>query len=218
MTRTYFPSVVDGSSEALRIPGGFPFGQSNQTTVYVSTVKLMLAFTVTIVIHCMQVSVNGYFSFGEEAAYNTPQLFSSSSPATYLVTPFWANNDISNRVGNITYEVHTTENSPTYITLVSSFISQQKQVQFNGNWMLVAKWNSVPQFGGSLTNVSIHLLISVNLLNHNINLHADQYLSRNHHHQWTTVICFVYISLWSNGLVRRCNNWVYSSRKLLSES
>ena len=33
--RTYFPSVVDGSSEAIFIPGGFPFGQSNQTTVFV---------------------------------------------------------------------------------------------------------------------------------------------------------------------------------------
>ena len=68
----------------------------------------------------MQVSTNGFFSFGEGAVYNTPQLFSSSSPFTYIVAPFWANNDISNRVGNITYEVHTTVNSPRYITLVEN--------------------------------------------------------------------------------------------------
>ena len=102
----------------------------------------------------MQVSTNGYFSFGEAAAYNNPQLFSPSSPSAYIVAPFWANNDISNRVGNITYEVHTAETSPSYMMLVSSFISQQKQVKFSGNWMLVAYWNDVPQFGGSLSAVS----------------------------------------------------------------
>ena len=32
---TYFPSVVDGSSEAIHIPRGLPFGQSNQMSVYV---------------------------------------------------------------------------------------------------------------------------------------------------------------------------------------
>ena len=109
----------------------------------------------------IQVSTNGFFSFGEEAVYNTAQLFSASSPFAYLVAPFWANNDISNRVGNITYEVHTTENSPSNVLLVSTFISQQQQVQFNGNWMLVAKWNSIPQFGGSLANVSKHCLLTV---------------------------------------------------------
>ena len=112
---------------------------------------------------CTQVSTNGFFSFGEGAVYNTPQLFSPSSPFNYIVAPFWANNDISNRVGNITYEVHTTENSPRYITLVSSFISQQQQVRFRGSWMLVASWNSVPQFGGSLTDVSCHSIFTITI-------------------------------------------------------
>lgn len=105
----------------------------------------------------MQVSTNGYFSFDEEAVYNTPQRFSPSSPRTYIVAPFWANNDISNRIGQITYEVHTEGVSPSQIALVSTFISQQQQVQFRGNWMLVAQWNGVPQFGGSLANVSVLL-------------------------------------------------------------
>ena len=87
--------------------------------------------------------------------YNTPQRFSASSPFTYIVAPFWSNNDISNRIGNITYEVHTTEVSQSQIALVSSFISQQQQVQFNGSWMIVAKWNGVPQFERSLSIVSI---------------------------------------------------------------
>ncbi len=106
-------------------------------------------------------STNGFFSFGEAAVYNTPQLFSPSSPPAYMVSPFWSNNDISNRVGNITYEVHTAETSPSYVTLVSSFISQQKQVKFRGNWMLVAHWNGVPEFRGSLTAVSSNNLLII---------------------------------------------------------
>ena len=150
--------MVDGSSEAIHIPRGFPFGQNNQTTVYVSQNSSLLK---NLTVSYVQVSTNGFFSFGEGAMYNTPQSFSPSSPFTYIVAPFWANNDISNRVGNITYEVHTTEISPRCITLVSSFISQQQQVRFRGNWVLVANWNSVPQFGGSLTDVSstVSLLI-----------------------------------------------------------
>lgn len=104
----------------------------------------------------MQVSTNGFFSFDEAVVYNTPQLFSQSFPPAYIVAPFWSNNDISNRVGNITYEIHTVETSPTYTTLVSSFIGQQKQVKFRGNWMLVAHWNGVPQFGGPLATVSFN--------------------------------------------------------------
>jgi len=71
-----------------------------------------------------------------------------------MVAPFWASNDISNRVGIVSYEVHSSAASSSYTNLVSSFISQQQQVQFNGTWMLLAEWHSVPQFGGSLTVVS----------------------------------------------------------------
>ena len=102
----------------------------------------------------MQVSTEGYFSFGEARLHSIPQRFSRTSPFTYIVAPFWSNNDISNRVGNISYEVHTEANSPELINLVSSFITQQEQVQFNGSWMLVTRWNEVPQSGGSLANVS----------------------------------------------------------------
>ena len=42
VSRTYFPSVADGSSQAIHIPGGFPFGQSNQTIVYVHKFKLYI--------------------------------------------------------------------------------------------------------------------------------------------------------------------------------
>ena len=38
--RTYFPSVADGSSEAIHILRGFPFGRSNHTTVFVSLLEI----------------------------------------------------------------------------------------------------------------------------------------------------------------------------------
>lgn len=119
------------------------------------------------IIMCMyallQVSSNGYFSFDNEVTDSTPQLFSSSSLPAYLVAPFWAHNDISNRVGDISYEVHSFVVSLNYINLVSSFISQQQQVKFNGSWMLLAEWNSVPQFSGSVSVVS-KVTLTVNSL------------------------------------------------------
>lgn len=85
--------------------------------------------------------------------YNTPMPFSDSSPSSYLVAPFWAQNDISHRVGHVAYEVHDSENSESLLSLVSASISSDHQVQFNGAWMLLAEWNSVPQLHGSITIV-----------------------------------------------------------------
>ena len=72
-----------------------------------------------------------------------------------MVAPFWAQNDISHRVGHVAYEIHDSENSGNYLTLASAFISGHQQVHFNGTWMLLAEWNSVPQFQGSITIVSV---------------------------------------------------------------
>ena len=91
--------------------------------------------------------------------YSTPQLFSPSFQAVHLVAPFWANNDISNRVGSISYEVHSSNVSSDYISLVSTFISQQKQIQFIGSWMLLAEWTNVSEFNGLLTDVSIIIIL-----------------------------------------------------------
>lgn len=81
-------------------------------------------------------------------------LFSEHSPSSHVVAPFWAENDISHRVGHVAYEVHDSETSATYLSLVSAFISGHQQLHFNGTWMLLAEWNSVPQFQGSVTIVS----------------------------------------------------------------
>ena len=36
VSRVFLPSVDDGYSQAINIPGGFPYGSSNHTTVFVS--------------------------------------------------------------------------------------------------------------------------------------------------------------------------------------
>ena len=86
--------------------------------------------------------------------YSKPELFSEYSPLSDVVAPFWTQNDISHRVGHVAYEVHDLENSENYLTLVSAFISGDQQVHFNGTWMLLAEWNSVPQLQGSVMIVS----------------------------------------------------------------
>ena len=103
-----------------------------------------------------QVGTNGYFSFGTPRTITRPSLFSSTSSYNYLVAPFGADIDIS-IYGSISYEVHSTSAGSSSIALlnrVSTFISNQQNTQFSGNWMLVATWNRVPAFSGSSSVVS----------------------------------------------------------------
>lgn len=72
-----------------------------------------------------------------------------------MVAPFWASSDTSNRVGTVSYEVYRSETSQKYISQVSMFISQQQQVIFNGTWMLISEWSNIPQYGESVTVVSL---------------------------------------------------------------
>ena len=73
-----------------------------------------------------------------------PRLFPVGS--LYLVTPFWDDVDISRGIGNISYQVYST-GSPLLDT-VNTIISYEENINFSGHWMLVAEWDSVPEFGG----------------------------------------------------------------------
>ena len=104
----------------------------------------------------LQVGTNGYFSFGIRRTITRPSLFSSTSSYNYLVAPFGADIDIR-QYGYISYEVHNTSAGSSSIALlnrVSTFISNQQNTRFSGNWMLVATWNRVPAFSGSSSAVS----------------------------------------------------------------
>ena len=80
----------------------------------------------------------------------SPQLFPYDS--LYLVAPFWDDINIAVGVGNISYQVYYT-GSPLLDT-VNTIISDDENINFSGQWMLVAEWNGVPEFGG------LHNLVS----------------------------------------------------------
>ena len=69
-------------------------------------------------------------------------------------------------LGQIDYEIHTTATSQSILTQVNSLISEHKQTQFNGEWLLVATWDGVPPYR-DYTNVcfcsfrELHDLIKV---------------------------------------------------------
>ena len=89
---------------------------------------------------------NGFFQF-------VPELFPIESE--YLVAPFWADVNIANmeRVGDVSYQVYSS-GSPLLDT-VNAFICDEKNFDFNGNWMLLAEWNDVPLFVGPVSEVSL---------------------------------------------------------------
>ena len=62
----------------------------------------------------------------------------------YLVAPFWADINIEGGMGNISYQVYST-GSPLLDT-VNTFISDERDFNFNGRWMLLAEWNDVSSY------------------------------------------------------------------------
>lgn len=78
-------------------------------------------------------------------------LFSSTTTYNYVVAPFWADVDITIS-GYIAYATFTS-GSPV-LNQLSSFIRDQEDSFFSGNWMIVAEWNSVPEYGRSRFVVS----------------------------------------------------------------
>ena len=90
-----------------------------------------------------QVSSNGLFSFG--SAYNgwITHTFSQDSSRDYVVAPFWS--DIDLRIaGSVLFQDFTT--GEAQLDTVSQFIRAQMKNSFSGTWMLVAYWDSVPEY------------------------------------------------------------------------
>ena len=70
------------------------------------------------------------------------------------MAPFWADVDIEEKVGNISYQVYSTE-SPL-LDAVNTIISDEENISFIGHWMVVTEWNSVPGFDSSRNKVRAH--------------------------------------------------------------
>ena len=76
----------------------------------------------------------------------------------YLAAPFWSDVDITNG-GAISYEVHTSSTGSQLLESVSPFISEEENVTFDAEWMLVAYWEEVTEFAGPTNIVRTATLI-----------------------------------------------------------
>ena len=105
----------------------------------------------------LQVGTNGYFTFTEFVGFSSFLFYENTTLP--LVAPFFTDIDISNGVGEIYYEIHTAATSQSILSQVNSLINEQAETNFNGRWMLVAKWDNVPPYGGSSNVVRILVLV-----------------------------------------------------------
>jgi len=156
-------SEEDVVSDPIAVPeSGLPFGNSKQTALYVSARCINANKCKN---DCyIQVSTNGLISFGRSFKSHSPHLFPETDFYNYLVAPFWSDNDITNGVGEVSYQTYNNSQSEA-LTYVSTYIKQQHQVNFSGTWMLIAEWKNVPQYLGDNNRVSYqNLNILVNLM------------------------------------------------------
>lgn len=99
-------------------------------------------------------STNGILSFERPFPYHSPHFFPGTNFYSHdLVAPFWTDNDITEGVGEVSYQVYENSQSES-LSWVSTYISQQQQINFIGTWMLIAEWKDVPKHQGELTIVS----------------------------------------------------------------
>ena len=71
------------------------------------------------------------------------------------MAPYWADTDITGGVGEVSYHIHTSQTES--LTWVSTYISQQEQIDFTGTWMLIAEWKNVPEYLGDRSIVSYNV-------------------------------------------------------------
>ena len=99
-----------------------------------------------------QVSKYGLFSFSSAYIGAYGYTFSPTSYPNYIVAPFWSYIDIY-YVGRVLYQTFTT--GATQLDTVSLLIRRQIKNSFSGTWILVAYWDSVPEYGQSTSIVNI---------------------------------------------------------------
>ena len=94
-----------------------------------------------------QMVVDGVISFGQPPpeVMNSNEAFPTGTGA-YLVAPFSTSLDLSSG-GSVVCQLLrcNTTTSQERLERVSDFISQVKNISFEGTWMFVATWNNVPQ-------------------------------------------------------------------------
>ena len=160
------PRSQDSSSASINIPTGLPFENSIQMTAFVSEKYL---FNITkfndAFIYLLQINENGVISFANPWSYSSPSRFPTNWYWTrnqYVLAPFWSDNDIR-RAGSVRYasiSLGNTSGGDDLIARVSAFIQHQnsdaKEQNFNGQWMLVAFWDSVHPYPHGSTGSYYH--------------------------------------------------------------
>ena len=92
----------------------------------------------------MQVSNNGYFSFGDKPG-NTPNSIPTSRSG-YVVAPYAANIEDTTHVGTVQFaDFDAYVSSSSAMGNVSDFVQSQTGDSFSGTRMMVAEWREVPQ-------------------------------------------------------------------------
>ena len=86
---------------------------------------------------------------GETPQYSSLDNFPGSSSYS-VVAPFAADIDTTSR-GSVKYTQFTTSDF-TQMFRVSSFIRSQTSSSFSGTRMMVAEWNGVPKYEGSIVS------------------------------------------------------------------
>lgn len=143
----FVTSVDDGISELISVNKGFPLGHRKEYTVHVGT---YLTYDCDGCCDCFtQVGTNGYFTFSNFTGF-TPFPFSGGNSLS-LVAPFFADWDISDGSGSITYQMYDHFNSTLSRTVVEEINNEinlnKKHRNFSAQWLLIAKWDNVTLFG-----------------------------------------------------------------------
>jgi hypothetical protein len=115
----------------INLPDGFPFSNSSESVVYVS--------------------VNGFLSFRTGRHDCCPEAFDSTSTLTHIIAPYWIDNDITT-AGEVVYEVVV---NGSQLEQVSSAVSEEEGVAFEGIWMLAVYWNNVPTQGQNQVRLGV---------------------------------------------------------------
>lgn len=94
-------------------------------------------------VHNVQIGTNGYFAF-EEYILHEPFFFDNTTNIS-LVAPLLADFDIETH-GQVNYEVHTMNTSSYILSHISALINQNQDIDFAGEWLVVATWEDVTHF------------------------------------------------------------------------
>ena len=70
------------------------------------------------------------------------------------MAPFFTDIDISIGTGRIIYAVYDDVIPEPILSSVNSIINEHMLTDFHAEWLLVAEWDNVPEFGSSDNTVS----------------------------------------------------------------